>query len=251
MATPVLALEGVTFGFGETPVLEDVFLTVEKGELISIVGPNGGGKTTLLRLILGLLRPQRGTVHVFGLSPKQARPRMGYTPQHTLYDPQFPVTVMEVVLMGRIESRWGGPYCRTDRAAALDALDEMGMADLRHRPFRALSGGQRQRVLVARALASGPDLLLLDEPTANVDPMVGDQLLETLQTLNQRMTILMATHDLGFVSSMVSSVVCVNRSVVLHPTSDITGEVIKDMYGGEYRMVRHDHRCAEEGHHHA
>jgi zinc transport system ATP-binding protein len=249
-AEPVIAFEDVTFSFNGVPVLEDVSLAISGREFISVVGPNGGGKTTLLKIILGLLRPSEGAVRVFGRPPQHVRQRIGYTPQQALYDPRFPVTVLDVVLMGRLEQHLGGAYSAKDKAAGLEALREMQLEDVAQSPFNALSGGQRQRVLIARALASEPDLLLLDEPTSNMDPAVGDRLLHILQDLTRRMTILMASHDLGFVSSMVSSVVCVNRKVVIHPTSDITGEVIKDMYGGDYRMIRHDHRCAEDGHRH-
>ncbi|MCJ7806559.1 MAG: ATP-binding cassette domain-containing protein, partial [Clostridia bacterium] len=121
---------------------------------------------------------------------------------------------------------------------------------LSKRSFSELSGGQRQRVLIARALSCEPELLLLDEPTANIDPEVEEALFEILKSLNKRMTILFATHDIGFVSQLVRSVICVNRCVVVHPTSELTGEIIKDIYGGEICMIRHDHRCSEEGHEH-
>lgn len=246
----VITLEHVSFAFNGVRVLEDVSFEVHERELISIVGPNGGGKTTLLKLILGLIPPTSGLIRVFGDSPGRVRRRIGYTPQHALYDPQFPVTVLDVVLMGRLGQRWGGRYSKADNHAAMEALEEMGLQDANAQPFHSLSGGQRQRALIARALVSDPDLLLLDEPTSSMDLAVESRLLDILRELNQRMTILMVSHDLGFVSSMVRSVICVNRTVVFHPTSDITGEIIKEVYGGDYRMIRHDHRCAEEGHEH-
>lgn len=246
----VVALDRVSFGFNGAPVLENVSLEIQEREFVSMVGPNGGGKTTMLRLILGLLRPVQGEVRVFGRSPERVRQRIGYTPQHAMYDPRFPVTALDVVLMGRLAGHRGGVYSKKDRDAATHALEEMQLGDVADSAFSALSGGQRQRVLIARALASEPELLLLDEPTSNMDPAVGDRLLHILRDLSKRMTIVMASHDLGFVSSMVSSVVCVNRKVVIHPTSDVTGEMIKDVYGGDYRMIRHDHRCAEEKHEH-
>jgi len=179
---------------------------------------------------------------------------VGYMPQHLRYDPQFPVTVMDVVLMGRLGG--GGLagalgwYRRADRRAALDALAEVNLREHASRPFSDLSGGQQQRVLIARALCAGPELLLLDEPTANVDARIEAQLLEILQELNRRMAVVMVSHDLGFVLDMVRTVVCVNRRVVVHPTSELTGQVIQDIYGGDVRMVRHDHRCSAQGHEH-
>jgi zinc transport system ATP-binding protein len=259
---PVISLRDVTFSYGGEPALEDVNLTVCEREAVSIVGPNGGGKTTLVKLILGLLAPQRGEIRVFGQLPCRARPRAGYMPQHVQHDAQFPVTVMDIVLMGRLGQQrgaaassgqdarapdWRSLLCkvtgwpkRADRRAAIDALRQVGLDDFGRRPFASLSGGQRQRVLIARALCGNPDLLLLDEPTSNVDSLVEARLLDLLRELNRRMTILMVSHDLGFVSGFVESVICVNRRVVVHPTAAITGEVIRDFYGGEVRMVRHD-----------
>ena len=247
---PVIAIRGVAFSYDGATVLEDVDLTVQAGAMACIVGPNGGGKTTLLKLMLGLLRPDQGQVRIFGRPPAEARRRIGYMPQYARHDPQFPVTVMDVVLMGRLERHWGGPYGRSDKRAALDALEDVGMADVADRLFNALSGGQRQRVLIARALACEPDLLLLDEPTANVDVAVESRLYEILQELNKRMTILMATHDLGFVADIVQSVICVNRRVVVHPTSEITGEMMRDIYGADVRAVHHDRFFPNGGHVH-
>ncbi len=245
---PAVSFEDVSFSFGAVPVLEDVTLSVREREFASIVGPNGAGKSTLLKLILGLLHPKTGEVQVFGERPTKVRQRIGYTPQHAQYDPLFPISVLEVVLMGRLEKHWGGRYSRADKEVARHALKEVALEDLEKRPFGELSGGQRQRVLIARSLVGEPDLLLLDEPTANVDAKLETQLLTLLEELNQRMTILLVSHDLGFVSSVVESVICVSRRVAVHPTSELTGEAIRDIYGGDVRMVRHDHRCAEEGH---
>lgn len=244
----VVSLRGVSFAYNGVSVLDHVDLTIQAYEFVAIVGPNGGGKTTLLKLILGLLHPSSGEVRVFGESPVRTRRRIGYMPQHVHHDPQFPVTVMDIVLMGRLGRSLRGSYSKEDKRAALAALDELGLADIAGALFAELSGGQRQRVLIARALACDPALLLLDEPMANVDALAEARLLDDLQELNRRMTILMVSHDLGFVSNVVKSVVCVNRRVVVHSTSEITGETIRDIYAGDVRMVRHDHRCSEQGH---
>ena len=250
MSDPIIEMQHVSFAYHSVPVLEDVNLIVDHGEFVSIVGPNGGGKTTLLKLLLGLLHPARGRIQVLGKKPQKARLRTGYTPQQVSLDTKFPVTVMDVVLLGRLGNRLGGRYTKEDRAIAARALAEVRLSHLAHRLFSEISGGQRQRALIARALCVDPVLLLLDEPTANIDPEVERNLLEILQDLNQRMTILMVSHDIGFVSQVVERVVCVNRKVVIHPTSEITGALIKDIYGGDYCMIRHDHRCSEEGHFH-
>ena len=246
---PVIEFDHVSFAYDGGFVLDEVDLRVETRDFLSIVGPNAGGKTTLFKLILGLVKPTRGTVRVFGVSPDKARTRVGYMPQDTYLDPSFPVNVLEVVLMGRLGNgpRFG-PFSRTDREAAEAALRRVELFDERTRALSALSGGQRQRVLIARALVSGPDLLLLDEPTSHVDAGIETELYELLESLNERITVVVVTHDLGFVSRYVKSVACVNRRVVVHPTSEISGEMINQIYGSDVRMVRHDHRCAEEGH---
>lgn len=248
--TPVITFQDVSFAYEAAPIVENVNLTISRGELLCVVGPNGGGKTTLLKLMLGLIKPDTGRVRVFDLPPTQARHRIGYVPQHNNYDPQFPITALDIVLMGRLQSRWRPRYSRNDKNIADDALAQVGLADIADHTFSQLSGGQRQRILIARALATEPEILLLDEPTANIDLAVESRLHETLAQLKSRMTILMVTHDLGFVSDIVASVVCVNRQVVVHPTSDITGEIIHDIYGEPVRMIRHDHRCSEGGHQH-
>lgn len=240
---PLVTFQNVTFSYDWAPVLEDVNFTIRERSFMSIVGPNAGGKTTLLKLMLGLLRPSRGTIEVFGQAPEKARPRIGYMPQHVQFDPQFPVSVLDVVLMGRLgNGTHFGPYRKTDKTIALDALRKLEMHDAKNRPFVALSGGQRQRVLIARALTSEPELLLLDEPTANVDMAVETELFELLHDMSKTITVVVVSHDLGFVSQYVQSVVCVNRRVMVHPTTAVTGEVISALYGSDVCMVRHNHR---------
>lgn len=245
-----ILLKDVSFTYARQSVLETVNLTVRRGDFASIVGPNGGGKTTLLKLILGLIKPDSGEIRVFGTPPGKARLRVGYTPQFSNLDMEFPVTVMDIVLMGRLGHSLGGWYSKRDRAVARASMEEVDLAGLSDCRFSELSGGQRQRVFIARALCCEPELLLLDEPTANIDPEVEAALFCILRELNRRMTILLVTHDLGFVSKVVKSVICVNRKVRVHPTTDINGVIIKEIYGGDLRMIRHDHRCSEGGHSH-
>lgn len=239
--TPVVLIKGLWFSYNGYPILEDVNLAIQRGDFVSAVGPNGGGKTTLLKLMLGLLRPSRGEVRVFGVTPEEARPRIGYMPQHPQLDPQFPATVMDVALMGRLgHGRGVGSYSRRDKEIAGRALEQVGLSDLHKKAFSAISGGQRQRLFIARALACEPELLLLDEPTANLDMVMEGDLYELLQVLNQHLTVVMVSHDLGFVSRVVKSVICVKRKVLMHPTCEITGEIINDIYGSPMRMVRHN-----------
>ncbi|MFP4027143.1 MAG: metal ABC transporter ATP-binding protein [Candidatus Brocadiia bacterium] len=243
---PVVSFQDVTFSYDGQPVIEDATFSISERELICAVGPNGGGKTTLLKLALGLITPDSGAVGVFGENPKRARSRIGYMPQYSQHDAQFPITAMDVVLMGRLERHWCGPYSEKDKTIAKTALEEMGMVRLADGLYSSLSGGQKQRVLIARALATQPELLILDEPAANVDLSLEEKLYDILKELNRRMAILLVTHDLGFVSEIVERVLCVNRQVVIHPTSEITAEVIQNLYGGDFRLVRHDHTSEEE-----
>jgi len=240
---PLIQVEDLAFSYdGTARILENVSFTVAEHDFVCMLGPNGGGKTTLLKLLLGLLVPDKGTVRVFGESPVIARPAIGYMPQHERLDPQFPVSVMDVVLMGCLGSgRLFGPYRKADKEAAGAALDHVGLFGVRDKPFATLSGGQRQRTLIARALACRPRLLLLDEPTAHLDPSVQDDFYRLLHEMNERLTLILVSHDVGFVSQFVKTVVCVNRRVIVHPTSRITGEVIRDIYGRDMDMVMHDH----------
>jgi zinc transport system ATP-binding protein len=248
---PVIECRDVSFSYQSTPVLEDVNLAIYERESVCIVGPNGGGKTTLLRLLLGQLQPSRGEIRVFGQPPEKSRLRIGYMPQRSEYDPHFPVTVMDVVLMGRLGQPglygWLGWHAPGDRRAAREALEQVHMGDVAQRPFHALSGGQRQRVLIARALCCHPDMLLLDEPTANVDSLVEARLFDELRLLGQRMTVVLVSHDVGFVTSLVQRVICVNRQAVAHPAAQLTAELIREMYGGDVSVVRHgDVMCHRE-----
>jgi len=245
---PAVSIRGLAFSYGGAPILEDVNLDIAPLDSLCIVGPNGGGKTTLLKLILGLLKPDQGEIRVLGERPEAARLRVGYVPQYAHYDPLFPVSLLDVVLMGRLDRLGVGPYSGADRTAARATLAEMGLIGLENRLFAEVSGGQRQRALIARALASSGELLILDEPTANIDAASEEHLFEVLSRLNQRLTVMLVTHDVGFASKFFKSIACVNRQVVIHPTSELTGELIRDMYGGDIRMIRHDHRCSKEGH---
>ncbi|MFP7754830.1 metal ABC transporter ATP-binding protein [Thermodesulfobacteriota bacterium B35] len=244
----VIRMEHVSFAYDATVVLQDVDLKILEREFIAIIGPNGGGKTTLLRLILGLLAPDTGTISVFGQPPARAASRLGYVPQHMQFDRDFPVSVLDVVLMSLAARAGLGPFRRRHRRAAEEALATVEMLDHRDRHFAGLSGGQRQRVLIARALAANPEMLLFDEPTANVDTTAGEKLYEILARLNRKMTILVVSHDIGFVHQYITSVVCVNRRVRIHPTSALNGRSITELYGEDMSLIRHDHRCSEEGH---
>jgi len=243
-------LQDVSFSYGSTPVLEHLELQVNAGEFLGIVGPNAGGKSTLLKLILGLLVPQSGDIQVLGKTPSDARRELGYVPQYPSFSREFPITVEQVVLLGRMgvrsQRRWlgalsPGGYTQADRLATFEALTEVEADDLAKRQIGSLSGGQLQRVLLARALVGEPSILILDEPTANIDQRLESDIFDLLKHLNTRMTILVVSHDVGFISSFVSRVACINRTLVCHHTDAIDGQVIQDLYGENVRMVAHRH----------
>ena len=239
-AAPAVELRDVWFAYGRTPVLEAVDLTVPRGAFLGVIGPNGAGKTTLFKLILGLHEPDRGRIRVLGGSPAEARGRVGYVPQFARFDPDFPVRVRDVVLMGRLgRSRPVLGYREEDRDAARSALDQMELGELSGRHVGELSGGQLQRTLIARALAMEPAILLLDEPTAAVDSRIGASLYDLLHALTRRMTVILVTHDVGVVSREVESVACLNRRLYYHGSEEVSPEVLEAAYGGEVDMVTH------------
>ncbi|NBB79052.1 MAG: ATP-binding cassette domain-containing protein [Verrucomicrobia bacterium] len=251
-AKPVVCFDGVSFSYGHHRVVEDADFDLYEGESICVVGPNGGGKSTLLKLMLGLLRPDRGRIEIFGEPPKTGRRLVGYVPQQIEFDPLFPVTALDVALMGRLGRRSLGFVSKGDRSAGMEALAQMGLADQARQAFASLSGGQRQGVLIARALVADAKLLLLDEPTAHVDVAAEERLMQQLSALDSRLTLITVSHDLAFVSRSVPKVVCVNRCVHLHPTAELTEARIRELYGHEVRMVQHDHEHLDShgGHHH-
>ena len=239
---PVVELRGVSFAYDGPPILEAVDLAIEKGEFLGVVGPNGGGKTTLLKLILGLLEPIRGRVLVMGRPPSEGRSVIGYVPQYAAFRRDFPISVEEAVLLGRLGiAPLIGGYRRRDREAARQAMTETGVLGFCKRPLGELSGGELQRVLIARALVSSPEILLLDEPTANVDLRFEMDIFELLKELNRRATIIVVSHEIGFISKYVTRVACLNRTLLCHTTSEINGKMIQELYGRPVRMVRHDH----------
>jgi len=237
---PAIALEHVSLALGGNPVLEDVTLAVPERDYLAILGPNGGGKTMLLRVILGLVEPDRGTVRVLGRAPREARGHVGYVPQHVQFDLDFPIRVLDVVLMGRLGARGPfGPFGRADREAARVALGRVQMGDLAGRPIAALSGGQRQRVLIARALAMEPEILLMDEPTASLDERIGRDLWELLEKLSHQMTLVLVSHDIGAISQYVRSVACLNVRLHTHPSRELTREMLEASYGCSVDLLAH------------
>jgi zinc transport system ATP-binding protein len=243
VSEPAIELEGVSLSRDGERVLDDVSLRVERREFLAVLGPNGSGKTTLLLVILGALAPQSGRVRVLGRAPIEARPRVGYVPQRASFERDFPIRVQDVALMGRLGRRAPGrSFAPRDLEIARAMLARMQVDHLGSRPIGALSGGELQRVLIARALAREPELLLLDEPTANLDERMEHGVWELLGELSGELAIVLVSHDIGAVARHVQRVACLNRRLFVHAAAELTPEVLERLYGAPLRLlVHHDH----------
>ncbi len=243
-------LNDVSVKYNDAVILEDINLRVREGEILSIVGPNGGGKSTLLRTIMGFIRPSRGTVLVLGNRPEYAHRNglIGYLPQNFTHEPGFPVKVYDVVAMSRYARK---TFLEKLNAADLDAiktaLARVGMEGLVNEPFGTLSGGQKQRVLIARALAMKPKILILDEPSTGLDAVAQDNFYELLTRLRDedRISILIVSHDIGSVSSVVDRIACLKRKIHFHgrPDECIPSPVLEQVFGKNVYFLRHDPDC--------
>lgn len=238
----VIKIKNLDFSYGGPKILENIEIDIQRNEFIGMVGPNGSGKTTLLKIIMGVLTPDKGTVKILDNPPSQSVQEIGYMPQFTPFSRDFPISVEETVLMGRLGKTSSiGFYNNADKRAAEKAMNDVEILDLRKRVIGSLSGGQLQRVLIARALTCEPQILILDEPTANVDMKVEKDIFDLLKQLNEKITIIVVTHDIGFISQYIDRVACINRTLICHPTSELTGETIEKMYGAHMHMVHHHH----------
>jgi zinc transport system ATP-binding protein len=245
----VIAIDHLWAGYEQDTVLEDVSLRVYEHDFLGLIGPNGGGKTTLVKVLLGLIPPTKGTVRVMGTRPKKGRRAIGYVPQVVAFDRDFPVRVWDVVRMGRLgRRRLLQPYNAEDDDRVAEALSQVEMLAFKDRPIGALSGGQRQRVYIARALAAQPEILLLDEPTASVDPQVTNSIYELLKALNAHMTIVMVSHDVGAISSYVKTVGCLNRHLFYHEDNQLSPEMLELAYQCPIDLIAHGvpHRVLPE-----
>ncbi|MEM8778913.1 MAG: metal ABC transporter ATP-binding protein [Cyanobacteria bacterium P01_G01_bin.49] len=240
MKTEAITLENVYAKYQKIPVLEEINLTIEEGDFLGLIGPNGGGKTTLFKVLLGLIKPYQGTVKIFGRTVAKGRHCIGYVPQLLELDRDFPVCVADVVRMGRLGKRHLlQRYTSKDEAIINRTLDQVGMLKLSDHPIGELSGGERQRVYIARALASEPRILLLDEPTASVDPQRQTSIYELLKDLNEFMTIVMISHDIGAISACVKTVGCLNHRLFFHGDPPLTTKVIEETYQCPVDLIAH------------
>ncbi len=237
---PAVSFKNVFFNYNGMPVLEDITFDIEEGDYLGIIGPNGGGKSTLLKIMLGLIKPSKGKVKIYGKSPYQSRKHIGYVPQYTSFDRQYPINVWDVVMMGRLnKTSLFKKYSDEDERIADESLEKVGMPRVKKRQIGQLSGGQLQRVLIARALAAKPKILLLDEPTTSIDPESETGLYDLLTELNEEMTIIFVSHDVGAISQHVNSIACLNIKLHHHGSKDLTPEVIESVYGCPIDLIAH------------
>jgi zinc transport system ATP-binding protein len=249
MRNEIIKLEHISYDYGDHRVLEDINLTVQDDDFLGIIGPNGGGKSTLLKIILGLLTPTEGSIYLFNKSPREGRKNVGYVPQYTLVDRNFPINVEQVVLSGRIRhTDFLRRYSENDRKIAEKSMDIMGIKELRDNQIGKLSGGQLQRTLIARALATEPKLLLLDEPTSNIDVQAETDFYDFLHELSEKMAIILVTHDTGAISSHVKTIGCINKTLHYHGEKNIPPKVFEKLYGCPIELIGHGipHRVLKE-----
>ncbi len=249
MKQEIVKLENVSFDYGDHRVLENINLTVYDDDFLGIIGPNGGGKSTLLKLILGLINPTEGNILLFNKAPREGRKYVGYVPQYTLVDRNFPINVGQVVLSGRIRyTDFLRRYSEKDRKIAEKAMTIMGIENLRDTQIGKLSGGQLQRGLIARALATEPRLLLLDEPTSNIDVQAETGFYDFLHELSEKMAIILVTHDTGAISSHVKTIGCINKTLHYHGEKNIPPKVFEKLYGCPIELIGHGipHRVLKE-----
>jgi zinc transport system ATP-binding protein len=225
-------------------VLKNINMNIKARELVTIVGPNGGGKTTLLKIIAGLIKLESGEILINGEKRKK-NSEIAYVQQHMNFDNKFPITVYEVVLSGRIKSF--GSYSKKDKLKAEQVIEEIGLTEYINRSFNDLSGGQKQRVLIARALAAEAKILLFDEPTSSIDFEMEKNLNSLLKKLSEKLTIILVTHDTGFVANITDRVFCLNKTIVEHPIDVNFDNMISSAYSSHSALVRHDIRIGEDG----
>ena len=217
----VIEIKDLSFAYDKQTILEDIDLTVEEKDFLAIIGPNGGGKSTLLKLILGINDSKKGQVKVLGKSPQKSLNKIGYVPQNTNINTDFPIKVIEVVMMGHVEGKrplFG--YGKHEVLCAMGALEQVGMADFAQTKIGSLSGGQRQRVMIARALCAHPQILILDEPTSSIDITGQREIYELLRTLNEHITIIVVSHDISVILEYANKAAHVNKNLSYHDISD-------------------------------
>lgn len=236
----LIEIQNVTAGYGTKIVLKDINLDIWKDDFLGIIGPNGGGKTTLLKLILGLLSPKSGTIRFFDGEKEVSSLKIGYLPQMNNIDKKFPISVREVVASGlAFEKPLFRKYTALQQERIEKVVGQMGLEDLVNRPIGELSGGQLQRVLLGRSIVSQPQVLILDEPNSYVDKRFESRFYQLLTEINKESAIILVSHDIGTVLSMVKNIACVNESLHYHPGADVSEEWLGEKYACPIELVGH------------
>jgi zinc transport system ATP-binding protein len=239
MGKHILNIKNVSFEYQGKPVLEKINFSMGDKDLVAVIGPNGGGKTTLVKLIMGLIPPHKGKISLFNASPEKGRQHVGYLAQFRQVDMNYPITVIDTVLMSRLVAGPFYRYSRNDHQRALEALDRVGISNLAHRSLSELSGGQKQRVFLARAIINTPKLLILDEPTTSIDSPSETDFYEMIRNLNDHMAILMISHDLSAVSKTVDKIACLNKTLIYHGTKELHRHDLESTYGCAVDLIAH------------
>jgi zinc transport system ATP-binding protein len=243
---PLVSVRNVSYSYGYETVLSGINLEIYPDDYLAIIGPNGGGKTTLLKIILGLLKPAHGQVE---WRCGNGRPRIGYVAQFATFERGFPLRVRDAVLMGRLGSSLGKQkVTEQDRQMMAEILEKMGLAELARQPVSHLSGGQLQRVMIARALVSQPDILFLDEPIASIDTDSRFRLSSILKELNKKIPIVVVTHDITAFAADVEHIACVNRTLFYHGDGELASDCLEEAYGCPVELVAHGvpHRVLQD-----
>lgn len=238
MSSNVVEIKNMSYKIKDNYILEDINLSIKNKDFLAIIGPNGGGKSTLLKIIMGLLKPESGSINVFNSTPEEARKHIGYLPQITHLESDFPINVFDTVLMGRYKGILKD-YNETDEKYVINALKSVKMSDFRNEQIGNLSGGQLQRVLIARALSRKPKLLLLDEPTASIDPEMQSLFYELLKKIRKEMAVVLVSHDVGVVSSYVETIACLNHRLFSHGPVETAAKGIKEAYNFKLDVITH------------
>lgn len=251
-AQDIIRMRDITVAFDSHIILNRINLSVKSNDYIGVIGPNGGGKTTLLKTILGLVRPLSGELSIMGRPPEKGRKAVGYVPQYAVFDRAFPIDVWDTVMMGRLSK--SSPFRRfseEDRRSAEQALRKVGMTGLEERQIGSLSGGERQRTYIARALATDPKVLLLDEPTANIDIEMEEGFYNLLNEIRKSVAIVLVSHDISVISVHVDKIACMNRDLYMHTSSEINAEILEKTYKCPVEMIAHGvpHRVLREHNH--
>lgn len=239
-SNPIITVKNLFFSYNGRNILNDINFDVFQNDFIGIIGPNGGGKTTLIKLILGFLNPNSGNIKVFGNDVKLSKNKIGYVPQYSVFDKKFPIKVKDIVKMG--QQKFKGIFKESNNendSNLFEAINSLGLSKYENHLFHELSGGLQQRCLIARAIVSKPKILILDEPTASVDSSIEDDIYKILHNLNKNSAILLVTHDVGFVSAYLNKIACVNGNLILNKIEDMQKTKMENFYNHDVFSITH------------